>query len=148
MRKTLRLLALCLGMSSSVWAQTSNDTLANCLNNHTSPQDRKTLSVWVFVTLSNHPDLQAYASAQATKDSQRIQADMAKLLTRLITDNCAKQTRQTLRDGGTASIQKALMAFARQSLIELVGHPNVTSNLSGLVSNIEPSQWARILLIP
>jgi hypothetical protein len=135
-------------MSSSVWAQTNNDTLANCLNTHTSAQDRKTLSVWVFVTLANHPDLKDYASSQAAKDSQRIQADMAKLLTRLITDNCAKQTRQTLRDGGTASIQKALTAYARQSLGELVGHPNVTSSLGGLVSNIEPSKWARMLLMP
>ena len=148
MRKTLCLWALSLVMSSSIWAQTSNDTLANCLNTHTSAQDRKTLSVWVFVTLSNHPDLQAYASAQAAKDSQRIQADMAKLLTRLITENCARQTRQSLRDGGTASIQKALTAYARQSLVELVGHPNVTSSLGGLVSNIEPSKWARMLLMP
>jgi hypothetical protein len=148
MRHTLTSLALGLALCTSTVAHSAGDPLAACLSQHTSAADRQAMARWVFVTMSSHPDLTPYASAQATQDAQRIQGQMAQTLTRLVTENCARETKQALRQGGPASIQSAFTTVARQALTELMSHPNVTAQLSGTVAQIDPSRWARLLLTP
>lgn len=78
------------------------------------------------MSLSSHPDLTPYASAQAAQDTRRIQANMAQTLPRLMTKNCARETKQTLRKGGPAAMQDAFTT----------------------VAHIDPGRWARLLLMP
>jgi hypothetical protein len=73
---------------------------------------------------------------------------MAQTLTRLMTENCARETKQTLRQGGTAGIQKAFTTVARQALTDVLSHPNVAASLGDTVSHIDPGRWARLLLAP
>lgn len=148
MRHTFTALTLGLALCASASAQNAGDTLAACLKQHTTAADRQAMARWVFVTLSSHPDLTPYASAQASQETPRIQGQMAQTLTRLVTENCARETKQALRQGGPAHIQKALTGVARQSLTDLVAHPSVATHLGGTVGQIDPSQWARLLLAP
>ena len=85
MRHLWHALALGLALSTSAAAQTPTDGLATCLAQHTSAADRQAMARWVFVTLASHPDLTPYASAQASQETGRIQANMAQTLTRLMT---------------------------------------------------------------
>ncbi len=148
MRHPWHALALGLILSTSATAQTPNDGLATCLAQHTSAADRQAMARWVFVTLASHPDLKPYTSKQAAQETGRIQANMAQTLTRLMTENCARETKQTLRQGGTAGIQKAFTTVARQALTDVLSHPHVAASLGDTVSHIDPSKWARLLLMP
>jgi hypothetical protein len=148
MRLTILMLALSLTIGAPAAAQTASDELTNCLTKHTNATDRQAMTRWVFVTMSSHPDLQPYTSTQATQEAQQIQGQMAQILTRLITESCAKETKQALRQGGPASIQKALTTVARQALTDLIAHPNVSAQLGGTVKQIDPGKWARLLLTP
>lgn len=148
MRHLWHALALGLALSTSAAAQTPTDGLATCLAQHTSAADRQAMARWVFVTLASHPDLTPYASAQAAQETGRIQANMAQTLTRLMTENCARETKQTLRQGGTAGIQKAFTTVARQALTDVLSHPHVAASLGDTVAHIDPSRWARLLLMP
>ena len=148
MRHLWHALALALALSTSASAQTPTDGLVTCLAQHTSAADRQAMSRWVFVTLASHPNLTPYASAQATQETGRIQANMAQTLTRLMTENCARETKQTLRQGGTAAIQKAFSTLARQALSDGLSHPNVAASLGNTVTHIDPGKWARLLLAP
>lgn len=148
MQHIWRALALGLALSTSAAAQTTPEGLTRCLTQHTSAADRQAMARWVFVTLSSHPDLTPYASAQAAKDTRHIQANMAQTLTRLMTENCARETKQTLRQGGPAAIQEAFTTVARQALSDVLGHPNVAASLGGTMAHIDPGRWARLLLMP
>lgn len=148
MRHIWHTLAFSLILSTSATAQNTTDGLTRCLTKHISATDRQSMARWVFVTLSSHPDLTPYASAQAARETRSIQANMAKTLTRLMTENCARETKQTLRQGGTAAIQKAVTTVARQAISEVLSHTSVTASLSGTMAHIEPGRWARLLLMP
>lgn len=98
-------------LSLSVHAQDSAQALTGCLADNTSGKDRKDLARWVFFAMAAHPEIKPYLSPAAAASDVTTNSAVAELYTRLLAENCTKQTQAAIKDGGTQAIVLAFQTL-------------------------------------
>ncbi len=105
-------------------AQAGNDPVGTCLTDNTSGRDRKELVRWIFVAISQHPDISGLSAVDdAARQTASEQA--GRLLTRLIAEDCATEIRALVRDNGPSAISKPFEFLGMVAMQELMNHPDV-----------------------
>ncbi|WP_245932819.1 hypothetical protein [Aquabacterium olei] len=110
--------------------------MSTCLTDNTSGKDRKDLARWIFVAMSVHPEIRSLSSVSP---ETRDQADktMAALVTRLLTANCEKQTREVVSLEGNMGMYNAFRALGEVAMRELMGSPEVAASVGGYVRHLD-----------
>ena len=103
--------------------------LTSCLTDNTSGKDRKNLAKWVFAAMSTHPEIREFA---VVTDKVRDQTSntMGVLVTRLLSEDCAKQAQAAIRNEGQVAMQTAFRALGGLAMQELMSDPEVTASFS------------------
>lgn len=103
--------------------------LTSCLSDSTSGKDRKDLAKWVFAAMSTHPEIREFA---VVTDKVRDQTSntVGVLVTRLLSEDCAKQTQAAIRNEGQIAMQTAFRALGGLAMQELMSNPEVTASFS------------------
>jgi hypothetical protein len=120
----------------AAFASPATDRLSTCLTDNTSGKDRKDLARWIFVAMSVHPEIR---SLSAVTPETRDEADkaMAALVTRLLTVNCEKQTREVASVEGNVGMYNAFRALGEVAMRELMGSPEVAASVGGYVRHLD-----------
>src|SRR5262245_26345443 len=74
-------------------AQAQSDILGTCVTDNASGRDRKDLAKWIFLAMAAHPEIKQYATGISPATVEQLNRTMAALVTRLLTDSCANETR-------------------------------------------------------
>jgi len=132
MRILITATVLCLATLAPQWAVAGPqaDALSNCLSENTNGKERKELARWVFLGMSAHPEIRALTTADAKTrtDSQKW---MGTLVTRLLSENCAAQTRAAVQSEGSAGMMAAFRSLGELAMRELMTNGDVAAALSG-----------------
>jgi len=106
------------------------DAMSACLADNTTGKDRKDLAKWIFVAMAAHPELQGLA---VSPDKTREQMDMAigALVTKLLSQSCAEQTRNAMQKEGNQAMQAAFSSLGQLAMQELMSNTSVRSSVSG-----------------
>lgn len=121
---------LALVWSLPATAGTYATSLQQCLADNTTGKDRKELARWIFAAMATHPEMRDLSNAtELTRD--RLSQSMGALLTRLLTENCAEQTRAAVTNEGSQGLEAAFGALGQLAMQELMTNKDVSAALSG-----------------
>lgn len=130
-RYALFLAAAALLLPTPSIASTTVETAGTCLTDSTSGRDRKDLVTWIYLAMSEHPEISALSAASAEAVEQSNERTAA-LLTRLIVEDCPDQMRAMVAEHGASSISLAFEVLGRVAMQELMAHPDVNAAFGGL----------------
>ena len=103
--------------------------LTSCLSDSTSGKDRKDLAKWVFAAMSTHPEIREFANV-ADKVRDQTSNTMGVLVTRLLSEDCARQTQAAIKNEGATAMQTAFRALGGLAMQELMSNPDVSASFS------------------
>lgn len=103
--------------------------LTSCLTDNTSGKDRKDLAKWVFAAMSTHPEIREFANVPERVRDQTSNT-MGVLVTRLLSEDCAKQTQAAIKNEGATAMQTAFRALGGLAMQELMSNPDVNASFS------------------
>ncbi len=128
----------------SAIAGPASDALSVCLADNTSGKDRKDLARWIFLAMSVHPEIRGLSSATV---ATRTEADktMAALVTRLLTVNCEKQTKDVSALEGNAGMFTAFKSLGEVAMRELMSNPDVTASVGGYAKYLDQKKLESVL---
>jgi hypothetical protein len=120
------------------------DKLSSCFADNTSGRDRKQFARWMFVAMSEHPEMHDIASlTKNTKDS--VSQEVGKMVTRLLTENCTDQAKAAIQNEGGASFQGAFGVLGQLAMQELLSAPEVNAAMSSFESHIDREKVQKAL---
>lgn len=138
------LLSLAILAPQAAMASPTSDALGECLKDNTSGKERKDLARWVFISMSAHPDIRSLASvsnaAHAESDKQ-----MGTLLTRLLSESCAKQTRAAIEAEGQQGMFASFKTLGEVAMFELMSNPEVNKAISSYVQYVDTKKLEQVL---
>lgn len=134
--RPLLLAATLLGTAQIAVAGPTVDQLSDCLVKATTATDKTTVLQWTFVALSTHPDLKAYSNVT---EEQRGQLDQkfAQVLQRVITEQCAVQTKAVIQAEGIQAVGDSFQELGRTTGEEIISNPEVKKQLRGVVRHLD-----------
>jgi hypothetical protein len=141
----LLLLAALTALSFAATAQTPIADLSSCLADNTSGKDRKDLAKWVFLAMASHPEIRQYASADAAAGSPDTHKATAALFTRLLADDCARQTQAAVKDGGAVAIQGAFQSLGQLAMQELMSNKDVAASMGAFEKYLDKDKLNKAL---
>ena len=134
LRSTLAAAALALPLVAA--AGPATDALGRCLTDQTSGKDRKELARWVFVAMSAHPEIKELSNV-SPEARARADQSMGALVTQLLSDRCAKQTKQAVASEGPASLQGAFEVLGKVAMQELMTNQQVQASFSAFEKSVD-----------
>lgn len=105
------------------------DALTSCITDNTTGKERKEMVKFIFMALASHPEIKEISKITESDREKTYQA-FANTLTRLLTQNCAEETRNSLKTGSKEDLQSAFRAFGQLGARELMTNPDVATSLS------------------
>jgi len=128
------------------FAQSTGDALSQCLVGRTTGDERVLLVRWMTLAFASHPAVQDAVTVDASKMDQA-NRDVAKLVTDLLTNRCAEQTKAAVTSSNNPSIaiQTAFQALGGAAAREVIGSPEVVAAMSGYSKYLDKSAFLALL---
>lgn len=126
-RSVLALFLYCLSLAAN--AQPAIEAFSNCIADNSSGKDRKVMARWIFVSMGAHPEIKSIASISASAPEDTSKA-MGELFTRLLTENCPKQTSAAIEAAGPQALQAGFRLLGELAMQELMTNKEVSTGLS------------------
>lgn len=131
-------------LSPAAFADTTIDAVGTCLTDSTNGKDRKDLVKWIFVAVSNHPELSEMSSVTPA-DEEAVKQRLGQLFTRLISQDCPSEISAMVKMHGAASLSKPFEVLGAVAMRELMSDPKVAAGLSDLDRYIDQAKVSSVL---
>ena len=118
------LLCAVLAFAPPSWAGPAGDALISCLADSTTGRDRKDLARWLFVAITSHPEMKELSSVTPQMRDEASQS-FARIFTRLMTENCTRETRAAVKAEGPQALGKSFESLGALAMQELTAHQEV-----------------------
>jgi hypothetical protein len=128
----------------ATWAGVHTDEMAKCLVASTSQKDRSELARWIFASAALHPEVRGMVSVPAAAREQLNQA-AARLLERLLTGSCGKQTAAAITHDGRLAFEMSYQVLAHVALKELMTNKAVMSGFEAFKKHVETARIEALL---
>ena len=126
-------------------AQAPGDALGVCLTDNTTGKDRKDLAKWLFLAMAAHPDIKQYAGPTASTATEEIARTMGALVTRLLTESCANETKAVVKAGGTGAFQLAFQRLGQVATLELMADKAVNESIGMFERFLDKEKLAKLV---
>jgi len=136
---------LACSLAAPAHAGPKSEALGQCLVKSSTTQDQLVLVRWMFSAMVQHPELKELSRLD---DAQRekIDADVAASIQRLITRDCRPQARAVIQEEGMIAFQSAFEVFGRVAAQSIFGHPAVNAAMGGLDKHFDSKEMAKALM--
>lgn len=118
--------------------------LSDCLLASVSAEDKRTLVMWIFAVMAQHPDVRPLTAIDAAAE-ERIGRAASAVFQRLITEQCAPQVRDVVRHSGTDAIGSSFQKLGEAAMESLLAHPDVANAIPGMLKYADPAAFDRAL---
>jgi len=132
-------LAFSLLISFSAVAQSPGDLVGKCLADNTTGKDRKELAAWIFVAMAAHPELRDLATTSPGAGDKTARA-MGALVTRLLTESCAKEVQALARAESSDAVTKAFETLGRLAMLELTSNAEVATSATAFERYVDKAK--------
>jgi len=108
---------------------TQSNALGKYLADNTTGKDRKDLAKWIFLAMAAHPEIKQYTNATTSTGAEESSRTFGALITRLLTDSCASETRAVVKGEGSAALKLAFEKLGQLAMQELMSDRSVTESM-------------------
>lgn len=120
--------------------------LGVCLTDSLTGKERKWLARWMFFAQSRHPSLSSFASVSA-EDIDETDREVGKILTRLLTVECASYMRAA-NESSPLAMQFAFRLVGEQAMTELMTSPEVLTFFGGHAKYTDMAKINELMISP
>lgn len=121
--------------------------LSDCLLASVSAEDKRTLVMWIFAVMAQHPDVRPLTAIDAAAE-ERIGRAASAVFQRLIAEQCAPQVREVVRRSGTDAIGSSFQKLGEAAMESLIAHPDVANAIPGMLKYADTAAFERVLQDP
>jgi hypothetical protein len=132
----LAVAATALAAAPAFAAQIHTDELSKCLVAKSDAGDRTLLVQWIFSAMSVHPAVREAGTFSGSK-RQELNTGAARLLERLMLEDCRSETVAAVRYDGAGAIEKAFGVLGEVAMTDLMAHPDVNKELDAMASQVD-----------
>lgn len=129
--KRMAVMAVSAVLSVSAMAGDYTNALGSCLADSTTGKDRRELARWIYVAMSQHPDMGRLSKVTAEEKEEALTAT-GSLFTRLLSESCASQAREAIKHEGPASFIAAFEVLGKLAMQELMTNGDVNAAISSI----------------
>lgn len=145
MRKRLLCVVLSLGaLAPAAQAGTYGEALGKCMVERSTDADKQQLVEWIFSALAYNPRISQYARVSPEQHAQ-IDARMATLFGKLLSEYCRDEARKALRYEGSAAMGDAFQMLGEVAGRQIFDSPEVTEGVKGFTHFIDMRQLQETL---
>lgn len=119
------------------------EALGQCFVMQTNGHDRLAVASWMLGSLASAPQMAEVAKVDSAKKVELDQA-MAKLFTRLMTQDCAAQSRPLFKAKSEAGFRAAGEALGKIAVQELLGNPAASAALGSYANYLNDSDFKKL----
>jgi hypothetical protein len=94
--------------------------------------------------MAAHPEIRDLASI-SPEASDKSSREMGALVTRLLTENCAKEAQAVARGEGTEAMKKAFESLGRLAMLELTSNAQVAAAVGGFERYLDNAKLTAVL---
>jgi hypothetical protein len=137
--RTLILAVVVMASFPAAAAGPQAQALSSCLSDHTSGKERKSLARWIFLAMAAHPEMKDISAA--TDEAKRLADEfMGKLVTKLISEDCAKEARAAMDKEGGGAMEFAFGSLGELAMQELMTNPAVNASISAFEKHMDQAK--------
>ncbi len=131
---------------ASVLAGPASDALGQCLVGKTTGDERLLMVRWMTLGFASHPAVHDAVTVDASK-LDITNREVAKLVTDLLTNRCAQQTKAAVAESKNPgiAIQAAFQALGGAAAQEVLMAPDVTAKLEGFSAYLDNKALETVL---
>lgn len=145
LRRFHRVLVLGLAFSFlPAFAGPYTDALGMKLVASTTPAEKLALVRWIFSAMALHPEVKDLASITPEKRAASNKM-VGKLVTRLLTEDCAAEVRDAVKYEGPQAIGTSFQLLGQVAAREIFGHANVAAGLSEFEKSVDEKKIEAVL---
>ena len=115
------------------------DDLAKCLVAKAKPADQTKLLLWIYSAMSYHPEVRPYSQFTDTR-REELAVEAGRLMQRLLTDDCHKETVAGLKYEGQSVIESGFNVLGQVAMRGLMNDPAVTGGMAKLTEGVDPEK--------
>ncbi|CAK7012030.1 hypothetical protein CUZ56_03023 [Saezia sanguinis] len=129
---------------TSVYAGPYADRMGQCLVQKTTPQDRMALMQWFFSAMAAHPNLKGVANI-SDKQAQSYDQNVAKLLMRLLTQDCRAEVKEAVSREGNTAMQGSFQVLGQVAAVDLMQSPDVQKRMMGFTQYLDEKKLEDVM---
>lgn len=112
------------------------DTLSKCLVSSTTAQDKTDLVTWIFVMMSQHPEVKSLS--KVTVDQlENSNKKTGLIFQRLLTQSCISETKDAIRYEGSDALGQSFNLLGQVAAREIFSAPSVAAGMAGFIKYID-----------
>src|SRR5688500_674681 len=120
------------------------DDMARCLVRSTTPADKSLLVQWIVVVMTLHPEVRHFSAATPAQ-REALNLQVGQLMVSLLTDRCQSESREALKNEGTATIESSFKVLGQVAAQALFTHPDVANGLADFSKAIDAEKMKALL---
>jgi hypothetical protein len=120
------------------------NALGQCFVNKSTGEDRMAVARWMLAGLASAPKMTDVASVDPTR-KMAVDKAMAAIFTRLITIDCANESRPLFLAKSKAAFETAGGALGEIAMKELLSDPKAEEGLSSYTNYLDESAFANVI---
>jgi hypothetical protein len=102
----------------------------------TTAEDRAMLVQWIFAVIALHPDVAKLSAVPAAK-RDALNKSMGELTVALLTDRCAKESREALQNEGMGTIESSFGVLGQAAMQEVFKNTDVTAGVAAFAKHLD-----------
>ena len=142
MSKMIKLLStglLATVLAASAFAGPKADALGACLADSTTGKERKELARWIFVGMSQHPEIKALGNVKPA-DMEASSKAIAGIFGQLLGERCTAQTKAAVQAEGNQALEIGFGMLGQMAMQELMADYAVKGALSDFQRYVDPAK--------
>ncbi len=119
-----------------IFAGPFGDEMARCLVTSTNKRDKAKLVKWVLKVYGEHPEVSNMVNL-SEREKNVIDKDVAQIFTRLLSEDCADETKKALDYEGDKVMYTAFSVLGQVAAKGFNEHPNVANSMNKFIELID-----------
>lgn len=120
------------------------ESLKICVADNINGKERKDVAKWMYFAISQHSTLKPYTTV-TSKDVQEQDQSFAKLLTRLLSEDCRQFTKAAFVDNGPSAFEEAGGVLGEIAMLELMREEGVLQAFVGYTQFLDSDSFTKAL---
>lgn len=138
------LLATSIGFATTAIAGPASDSLGTCMIESLGSKDKKQLGQWIFFAMSAHPDVKEYS--KVPQETQKNANEyIGKLVTRLLSEDCAEKVKVAAKEEGPEAIKTAFELVGKIAIQELMTNKEVSASIADYAKFVDNEKLGAVL---
>ncbi|MGY1459849.1 hypothetical protein ACW5F0_14590 [Luteimonas sp. A534] len=124
-----------------------SDSLAKCLVERTSDQDKILLAKWIFTVIAAHPSAASLATVDGHQKSEVVEGT-GKLFETLLTESCHEETAKAVRYEGSEALGISFKVLGEIAMNTLLTDPKVQAETENFMQHVDAKKLEQAFALP